>query len=273
MKSNNPASIIFSFVVILAVFLLNMTFSGLISGSVLLLTRILLAAFFGAAIIVFQIRKQPNARRLAFTLMIVNLAFFIVSFFTTGFWGLDLETAKGIAFAKLSDSVIISAVLIVAFLVGGYKLKDIYLRRGKLGAGLIIGLLSFVLMGFMAMNNPDQTMQDGFLQKNIAWILIFVFSNAFMEELLFRGIFLKQLNNIMKPGWSILLTSLVFASAHLQVNYTPDVLSFVGITLVLGAIWGFLMQYTKSIIASILFHAGADLLIIIPIYASFGVQG
>ena len=93
-----------------------------------------------------------------------------------------------------------------------------------------------------------------------------------MEELLFRGIFLKQLNNLFKPIWSIILTTVVFAASHMQVTYTPDVLVFVGITLILGLIWGSLMHYTKSIIASMLFHAGADLMIIIPVYSSFGVN-
>jgi len=230
-------------------------------------------AFFAAGIIVFQIKKMENARRLSFTLMTVCLAFLVVSFFTVGFWGLDLETPRGIAFAKLSDSVVISLILIVSFLIGGYKLKDIFLTLGHIKAGLIVGFSTFFLMGLLAIYNPDQPIDKDFLVSNLPWILIFVLSNAFMEELLFRGIFLKQLGKYMKHAWAIVLTSIVFAAAHLQVTYTPDVLFFVGIVLVLGLIWGFIMHYTRSILASVLFHAGADLMIIIPIYASFGVQG
>jgi hypothetical protein len=59
----------------------------------------------------------------------------------------------------------------------------------------------------------------------------------------------------------------------MQVTYTPDVLFFVGLVLILGLLWGFLMHFTKSIISSWLFHAGADLMIIIPIYSTFGVSG
>jgi len=144
---------------------------------------------------------------------------------------------------------------------------------GKLGLGLIIGVSTFLLMGFLAVNNPEQPIELDFLQRNIIWILIFVFSNAFMEELLFRGIFLKQLNKFLKPMCTIILTSIVFAASHLQVSYTPDVLFFAAMVLILGLIWGILMHYTKSIIASLLFHAGADLLIILPIYATFGANG
>jgi membrane protease YdiL (CAAX protease family) len=50
-------------------------------------------------------------------------------------------------------------------------------------------------------------------------------------------------------------------------------LFFIGVILILGLIWGFMMHYTRSLLASVLFHAGADLMIIIPIYSSFGIQG
>jgi membrane protease YdiL (CAAX protease family) len=118
-------------------------------------------------------------------------------------------------------------------------------------------------MGYFALNNPEQHIDSAFLGKNLVWILLFIFSNGFMEELLFRGIFLKQLGNFLKPVWVIILTSTVFATPHLQITYNPDVLFFRGVVFILGVIWGFLMYYTKSIIASVLFHAGADLMVII----------
>ena len=252
--------------------MLNMTFAGRISGMVLMAIRMVLIALFFTTWRLFQRKKQTHAKNLAFTLMVVNLAFFIVSFFTAELWNLNLESAKGIALAKLSDGFIINLILISSFLIGGYKLKDIFLTRGRLALGLIIGFLTFTLLGYIALNNTEHPIEPVFLSRNLGWILLFIFSNAFMEELLFRGIFIKQLNNFIKPVWTIILTSIVFAAAHLQVTYTPDVLFFAGIVLLLGLTWGFLMHYTKSIIASILFHAGADLMIIIPIYSSFGVS-
>lgn len=272
MKSNKLLSFFLVLIIVLAVFMLNMTFAGKISGTVLMAIRIVLIALFFTTWRLFHRKKQTHAKNLAFTLMVVNLAFLIVSFFTAELWKLNLESAKGIAFAKLSDSFIIGLVLIFSFLIGGYKLKYLYLTKGRLALGLIIGFHTFFLMGYLAINNPEQPIESGFLSKNILWVLLFIFSNAFMEELLFRGIFLKQLNNFLKPVWTIILTAIVFAAAHLQVTYTPDVLFFAGIILILGLIWGFLMHYTKSIIASMLFHAGADLIIIIPIYSSFGVS-
>jgi membrane protease YdiL (CAAX protease family) len=111
-------------------------------------------------------------------------------------------------------------------------------------------------------------MEPGFLQNNYLWILVIVFANSSMEELLFRGIFLGKLNYYFKPVWSIILTSVCFAAPHLTVNYSPNVLFFSGIVFVLGMICGYAMQYTRSIIVLMLIHAGADLLIIIPVFAS-----
>ena len=44
-----------------------------------------------------------------------------------------------------------------------------------------------------------------------------------------------------------------------------------GIVFVLGIICGFAMHYTRSIIAPMLIHAGADLMIIIQVFASYEV--
>ncbi|MBN2521775.1 MAG: CPBP family intramembrane metalloprotease [Bacteroidales bacterium] len=273
MKPNKLLSFFLILFIVLAVFFLNMTFSGMISGTILMVIRIVLIVLFFIAYRLFHRKKQTQAENITFTLMVINLAFFIVSFFTVDLWNLNLESARGIALAKLSDSFFISLVLIVSFLIGGYKLKDIYLAKGRLSTGLIIGVFSFILMGLLALNNPEQPIESVFLTKNLVWILLFVFSNGFMEELLFRGIFLKQFNDFLKPVWSVILTAIVFAASHMQVTYAPDILIFVGIVLILGLIWGFLMHYTKSMIASMLFHAGADLMIIIPVYSSFGVNG
>ena len=271
MKQNKPVFFILTLVILLGVFFLNMTFAGSITSFQLAIIRIVFIIIFLSGWILFKKKGRKYISDLYFTLMVLNLAFLVVSFFTIDFWGLNTETPKGIALVKLSDSLIISAVVIASFIIAGYKLKDIYITSGKLLPGLLIGVGSFLALGFLAIKNPEQPISTEFIKTNLAWLLIFVLVNGFMEELIFRGIFLKQLNNFFKPAWSVVLTAVVFGAAHLQVTYTPDVLFFAGITLVLGLIWGFLIHYTKSLLASVLFHAGADLLIIMPVYASLGV--
>jgi membrane protease YdiL (CAAX protease family) len=242
-----------------------------IPGNIKLIIRIIFIAIFFASWRWFHKRDLTDLKNLAFAFMVLNLAFLIVSVFTTDFWHLKTDTAKGFALSKLSDSVIISLVLILSFIIGGYKLKSIYLAKGRLISGLIIGIIVFIILGYLALNNPQQKPEPGFLHRNVVWILVFVFANSFMEELLFRGIFLEKLNIWFKPAWSIILTSVCFAVPHLTVNYSPNVLFFSGIVFVLGMICGFAMYYTRSIIAPMLIHAGADLMIIIPVFASYGV--
>ena len=75
----------------------------------------------------------------------------------------------------------------------------------------------------------------------------------------------------MKPIWSISVTSICFAAPHLTVHYAQDVFYFFGIVFVLGMICGYAMHYTKSMIAPTLIHAGADLMIIMPVFATYGV--
>jgi membrane protease YdiL (CAAX protease family) len=203
---------------------------------------------------------------------VLNLAFLVVTPFTSEFWHLKTDTSHGIALAKLSDSLIVSGILILSILTGGYKLRSIYLTGGKLLPGLLIGLLFFAVLGYLAINNPQAKMGPGFIKNNYIWILVFVFSNSFMEELIFRGIFLGKLNSWFKPDISILLTSVCFAVPHLTVSYSPNVLFFTGIVFVLGVICGYAMHYTRSLIAPVLIHAGADLMIIIPIFALYGVN-
>lgn len=263
---------IYTFLLLLIVMLIVcFTLFSPIPSNIKLTIRILLLGLFYVTWRIFNKKNLTNAKDIAFAFMALNLAFLIVSLFTPEFWNLEMETSKGFALSKLSDAAIISFVLIISFVVGGYKLKSIYLTKGRLLYGLIIGILFFLLFGYLALNNPKELPEPVFLRNNYTWILVFVLANGFMEELVFRGIFLKKLNRYLKPMWSIILTSICFAAPHLMAIYTSDTLFFAGIVFVLGMICGYSMHYSKSIIAPMLIHAGADLMIIIPVFASYGV--
>jgi len=269
MKTNKIITFLLAFIVMLVV---CMTLFSPIPGNIKLIIRIILIVIFYASWRWFHKKEFIDLRNLAFAFMVLNLAFLVVTPFTTQFWHLKGDTSKGFALSKLSDSLIISGALILSFLIGGYKLKSIYLSKGRLIPGLLIGMILFIVFGYLAINNPQAKMEPAFLRNNFVWILVFVFANSFMEELLFRGIFLEKLNCFFNPLWSIILTSVCFAAPHLTVNYSPNVLFFSGIVFILGMICGYAMQYTRSIIAPLLIHAGADLMIILPIFATYGVK-
>jgi uncharacterized protein len=90
-----------------------------------------------------------------------------------------------------------------------------------------------------------------------------------MEELVFRGLFLGRYEPLLGKWLTILSTALVFTLAHAQVSYTTPV-GFLVVLFGLAIAWGWLMHKTGSLWGSALFHAGADLLIILPIFSSLG---
>ena len=78
--------------------------------------------------------------------------------------------------------------------------------------------------------------------------------------------FLEGTSQSVRKWLAIFSTALVFTLAHVQVSYTTPV-GFLVVLLVLAIAWGWLMRKTGSLWGSALFHAGADLLIILPIFA------
>ena len=91
-----------------------------------------------------------------------------------------------------------------------------------------------------------------------------------MEELWFRGIFLTKLSLLLGANASILVTSLVFSLLHLGTTYISpiEMIIFPIIVFILGLVNGYMMLKTDSIWGSVLFHAGYDLFVIIPILVS-----
>ena len=92
-----------------------------------------------------------------------------------------------------------------------------------------------------------------------------------MEELWFRGVALGKLTPVLGTAGSVLVTALVFGSSHLGVTYiTPaEIILFPTIVFVLGLVNAYVMtQDRQHLGVPLLFHAGYDLLVIIPLLAS-----
>jgi membrane protease YdiL (CAAX protease family) len=97
-------------------------------------------------------------------------------------------------------------------------------------------------------------------------LLLLVASNGLEEELLFRGLFLQKCVDLFGVHAGALLQAIVFASAHVEVTYSPVALLFAfTVALPLGVVCGYLMRASDGLLAPALFHAGAD----VPIYLAF----
>lgn len=183
------------------------------------------------------------------------------------------DTVPGIALDKLESTLMIVLPVILLTHRYGEGVGSIYLRRGNLKAWLAVGLVSFFFFAATAL----PTAENLFFGKDLTftcilpwslWILIFVFSNAFNEELLFRGLFLQKFEPLFGRFLTNVLVAVVFTLSHAEVKYTPDALIFLAILLPLALILGYIIQKTNSIWGAVLFHAGIDIPVIVGMYSN-----
>ena len=273
--SGRKRSILFSLFLLsgLAVFAVSMTFSSLVSerteGTVRVTTCVV---FLAAAVTACHFpRWKPYwlVFFACFTAALSLLMAWAFSDYGLRIFSLTTRTPAGIAVAKLSESVLVGFFVLLLMVAARSDRASVYLQLGDLKRGLAIGLSAFSVCSIIGVVQAlHHHVGVGRLLTWVPWILIFVLANGFMEELLFRGIFLKRLEPLVGALTANVLTALTFALAHARVAYAKDVLAFVGITFVLGLVWGYIIQKTDSLIGSWLFHAGADVLIIVGIFAS-----
>ena len=184
-------------------------------------------------------------------------------------FGFTATTPQGIAVAKFSESILRVVPILVLMPLMGFDWRSMYLNKGRIGIWLPVGIAAFIVfpvLAYLPLAN-----QEGVLYKLLPlspWILLFVLSNGFMEELLFRGLFLKRYEPFLGKGLSNFLTAIVFTLMHTQVTYASQMIQFLLIALALSLIWGYLIQKTDSLWGAVLFHAAGDCLIIFAAYAS-----
>lgn len=186
-----------------------------------------------------------------------------------GRWlGLDAKSPQGRALVKVSDAVLLLLIVIVLTRAFRVSLGSVFLQKGRLKLGLALGLAGLAGMaafGVLEARNLGVSMNQ--LIGWSPWLLIFVLANGFFEELMFRGLFLKTFEPLVGPRLANLVTALVFTIGHAGVTYTADILMFMAVTLAFALLWGYITQKTGALWGSALFHAGADVIIIIGIFA------
>ncbi|MGB2983540.1 MAG: CPBP family intramembrane glutamic endopeptidase [Candidatus Bipolaricaulia bacterium] len=179
--------------------------------------------------------------------------------------GLRDDSVKGMALGKGVEAIVVVGTVLLLLVVLRVPFGSVYLQTGHLGLGLAIGAGGFLLFAIAAaFQARSMKITSGTIRRLLPWILLFVFANAFMEELWFRALFLRPLTSLLGPVLAVLLTAIVFTVVHVGATYLSKAerVRFLVILFPLGLAWGTCMHFTDSIIASMLFHAGADLMII-----------
>jgi membrane protease YdiL (CAAX protease family) len=95
-----------------------------------------------------------------------------------------------------------------------------------------------------------------------------VFSNALKEEIQFRGLFIIRFEPQLGAGTSNFLQALIFTLPHLGEVYSTAFPVFLCIVFLLGLGFGVFTQKTDSILASVLFHTGANISVILGIFSN-----
>lgn len=227
----------------------------------------------GAAFLFLAIFSRRNERLSKYWQ--VFFAFFIFSIVPFS-WGILLAVIaeqfgwspeiSGFIFLLLNAMLVIIPIILLTKISGG-DMGSIYVKRGDLRLGLILGLSGFVVFFVTAV--PVST--SFFTGEDITFagviplmplILVAIFANASLEEFWFRGLLLKKLEPLLGRNSSNLFQAIIFSLAHLSVAYTRFPLQFLAFTFFMALFLGYLMMRTDSILAPILIHAGAD----VPIF-------
>ncbi len=213
----------------------------------------------------------------------VLMAFFIASFALnlqsiSGWLGFQSTSMNGLVLAMLSSTVLVVASIIILTRVSGGTMKSIFLAKGKLKLGLIVGIAGFLVFAVLSIPGANylfmgQNLTIAKVVSWLPWILPIVFANGLREELLYRGIFLRKFESLLGTATAIFLQALIFSLSHSVAGigmqqYTPYIMVLVFTTFILGIVLGYVMRKTDSIIAPILIHAGTDIPVFIGIFSN-----
>jgi membrane protease YdiL (CAAX protease family) len=189
------------------------------------------------------------------------------------------STVSGTVVLQLLEALLAIVPIVVLVALVGSNLASIYMRKRVDWRWLVFALGIFA--GCYAVIATSPVRPDSFLARLLPTngtlsvdrivaltpaLLVMVVSNGFEEELLFRGLFLRQYERFLGARIANVLQAIVFSAAHVGVGYTPVALFFlVAVVFPLGLVAGFLMRASNGVIVPAIVHAGLDM----PIYLVF----
>lgn len=184
------------------------------------------------------------------------------------------STVLGTVLAQLFCTLCLVLPIILLTKASGSSLNALFLNKQRGWVWLLVSIIAFLVFFLLAAFGLSSSFfpNNGvtfsrFLALTPA-LLVLVLCNGLREELWFRGLFLKKYGRFLGPFSSNLLAAIIFASFHVQVQYSRSLPIFLAIALIQGLVLGFLMQKSRSILAPAIFHAGMDIPIFL-VYLSY----
>ena len=166
----------------------------------------------------------------------------------------------------LTDIAVRSGLAIL-FVAGVYKLvirrigdppRDDLPARGALrglGLGLGMGLVLFsIIVGIAALLDVYNIVGEGSVRSLVKTAIVIAILPAFMEEMLFRGILFRFLEDFGGSWFALALTSALFGLAHIF-NPNASALSSLAIAVEAGILLGGVYMLTRNLWAAMGLHA------------------
>ncbi len=230
-----------------------------------------------AAVLMKRAERLARYWQIAFAFFVASVAFPITLLLggfsrpLLAFFNLTASSSQGMAVAKLYEALLIVVPILALTKLSGGDLGSLYIKRGNLKWGLLIGggvLLNLGSSAFMFFATRYTSL--GRLGAAVLWGAVFSLANGFMEELWLRGVFLKKMTPLLGVTGTLLLTCTVFSLMHAGAVYlSPPVIPFMLVnTFTLGFACAYVMMKTDSIWGPTLMHAAADLFLFIAMLAN-----
>ena len=228
---------------------------------------VLAAIFLGAALILRRIESSQQYSQIAYAFFIATVAYFITSLTAgtrdslLGAINVPFDTPRHWALTKVFESSLVVSVILLFTVLWGKDLGSLYIKRGRLGLSLFVGVSLLVINTATGIVTGAALGHAGEeLMIRLPWALLFSLANGLMEELWFRGLFLRRFATVVGVAGSIIVTSIVFTVSHAAASYMNPVeaILFQIIIFPMALLFAYLMHKSDNVWGSALYHAGSD---------------
>jgi membrane protease YdiL (CAAX protease family) len=232
---------------------------------------ILAAIFLGAAVMLRRNESAEQVSHIAYAFFIATVTYLVTSTAAEMreplFRAINVpaDTALHLALIKVYEAVLVVAVILVLSKLWGNDLGSLYIKKGRLGLSLFIGTSLFVINTATGVATGAALGRAGEeLLAQLPWALVYSLANGFMEELLFRGLFLRRFVAVIGEAGAIIVTSILFTVMHAYASYMNPVeaVLFQVIIFPMALLLAYLMHKTDNVWGAALYHAGSDVFLL-----------
>ena len=156
--------------------------------------------------------------------------------------------------------IINSLVIVTAYLFiknNNLKLKDAGFYAGNVkwqlcisATGLLLGYMEYLILG-------EQMMGELYFSGLIMYSLVFLFFTGFSEEFVFRGIILRNSENVISEKYALVFVSLIFTTMHIIWKNPLDII----FVFLVAMFYGYIFQRTRSLLGISLSHGIANIML------------